>query len=276
MINKKMITMLKQTKQRQTVLILLNGSFSPVMFCLTVNITCVIHIIVSAYQGKYLIYPMRIPVTKHGQTELIVTALICLIAGVWLFHLHPALILIPSLLFLSVVYFFRDPSRVIPSDEHIVLAPADGRIIELTEIKEHPYFEMPALKIGIFLSLLDVHINRAPCTGRVTSAEYKKGKFLIASHQAATELNESNTLMIESAHPPGLKIILRQIAGIIARRIVCECQVNDLIYQGAKIGMIKFGSRTEIYLPKTRVTEVRVKLGNKVKAGETILCHVKD
>ncbi len=219
---------------------------------------------------------MRLSLTKYGQFELVIITLFCLVAGVLLWLLNPILVLIPLLLFLGVIYFFRDPNRHIPVGDSLILAPADGKVIEINEQTEQSYFQEPTVKIAIFLSLLDVHINRAPCSGRITNMEYKKGKFLVASSPGASTLNESNTLTIDCEKPSGLRIILRQVAGIVARRIVCECRVSDFITRGVKFGMIKFGSRTEIFLPKVYVTGLEIKRGDKVKAGETILCRVKN
>ncbi len=218
---------------------------------------------------------MKLPITKYGRTELGVSALICVVLGMILFYVAPLLVLIPVIMLGGVLYFFRDPERKIPSSDNIILAPADGKIIEIKENTGCPYFKEPALKIVIFLSMLDVHVNRAPCTGRIVSVQYKKGRFLVASNPKATEVNESNTIMIDCEKTSGLKVVLRQIAGIIARRIVCVFQVNDRISLGERIGMIKFGSRAEIYFPQTRLLDLEVKLGNKVKGGETILCRVK-
>lgn len=226
---------------------------------------------------------MRLPFTRYGRWEIGLFMLIAIGLAWPLSQIHILLVTLPVVLFLFVAYFFRDPHRRIPEGDDIILAPADGKIIEITEVNEDKFLNGPSLKIGIFLSLFSVHINRAPCSGEVVMTEYKKGRFHIASKPSASSENENNSIGImvsnprlnRGSNPHNLKVLVRQISGIIARRIVCDCKKNDRIEKGQRIGMIKFGSRTEVYLPKTNVVEIVVKLNDKVKAGESILAKIR-
>ncbi|MEK7448023.1 MAG: phosphatidylserine decarboxylase family protein [Planctomycetota bacterium] len=217
---------------------------------------------------------MKLPITKYGVKEIILVALFSIIMGLLLIKVHSALIAVPLLLFSFVLYFFRDPVRVSPEGEHLVVAPADGRVVEISEVYENKFINQPSVKIGIFLSLFNVHINRAPYAGQVIWTNYQKGKFLVASDPRAGDLNENNSIGLLCAGSTPFKILIRQIAGIIARRIVCFCVTNDRVNKGDKIGLIKFGSRTELYLPKDKIKELKVTLNDRVKGGETIICHL--
>ena len=170
------------------------------------------------------------------------------------------------LLTLFTVFFFRNPHRTILSVENGVIAPADGRIIYLgTAHEEHLGEEM--LKISIFMSVFNVHINRVPLSGRIVDNFYVKGKFLDVRHERATFENERNGLVIEISR--GLKIVVVQVAGLIARRIVCYPRVGEMVIQGQRYGLIRFGSRLDVYLPKG--SEILVKPGEKTVCGETVL-----
>ena len=219
---------------------------------------------------------MRISLAKYGVKEIVISGIIAVVASIGLVITgFPWLIIIPLILFGFILYFFRDPERVIPPDEQILVAPADGRVIEITEVSEDKFLKEKALKISIFLSLFDVHINRAPLSGKVGWQNYTKGKFLVASNPLASARNECNEVGLISGNG-GVKILLRQVAGIIARRIVCACAVNDSLTKGGRIGMIKFGSRTELYIPLRVVETVLVKLNDKTRGGATPLVKIKD
>jgi phosphatidylserine decarboxylase len=173
--------------------------------------------------------------------------------------------------------FFRDPSRradrePIPPDQ--MLAPADGKITDITEV-DHPRLGGKAVKIGIFLSVFNVHINRSPCKATVADVQYTPGKFLNALRAASAEQNESNELLLEpkQAVATGLprQIIVRQIAGVLARRIVCDTKVGEILDSGQRFGMIKFGSRTELIVPKRDNLKIIARVGQKVKAGSDVL-----
>lgn len=170
------------------------------------------------------------------------------------------------ILALFSLYFFRNPSRRVPAVENGVIAPADGVVIFLgTAVEEHLGEEMT--KISIFMSVFSVHINRAPVTGRIIDNFYVTGKFLDVRDERATFENERNGLVVETAK--GLKLVVVQVAGLIARRIVCYPLVGQMLLQGERYGLIRFGSRLDVYLPKA--VEVKVIMGQKTVAGETIL-----
>jgi phosphatidylserine decarboxylase len=173
---------------------------------------------------------------------------------------------ISLVLTLFTVFFFRNPHRTVPPVENGVVAPADGRVIFLgTAREEHLGEEM--LKVSIFMSVFNVHINRVPLSGKVVDNFYVKGKFLDVRDERATFENERNGLVIEISR--GLKLVVVQVAGLIARRIVCYPRVGEMVIQGQRYGLIRFGSRLDVYLPKG--SELLVKLGEKTVCGETVL-----
>lgn len=171
------------------------------------------------------------------------------------------------ILTLFMLHFFRDPDRNTQHDPNAFIAPADGRIVLITNAKEDEVLDTEMLKIGIFMSPLNVHVNRAPCDGIVKSVKHYPGKFFNASTDDASILNEHITMLLDcSDHGP---IVVKQIAGTVARRAVCRVKPGDTLKQGERYGMIKFSSRVDIFLPLD--TEVKVKLDDKVTAGETII-----
>jgi phosphatidylserine decarboxylase len=177
--------------------------------------------------------------------------------------------IVSSILTLFIVYFFRNPHRTVPTDANAVVAPADGVIIYLgPSNEEHLRKEMT--KISIFMSVFNVHVNRAPLTGRVLDEFYEKGKFLDVRDERATFENERSGLVLEDEK--GKKIVVVQVAGLIARRIVCYLKKGDSTVRGSRYGLIRFGSRLDVYLPPE--ADVRVKNGEKTVAGETILGYL--
>jgi phosphatidylserine decarboxylase len=223
---------------------------------------------------------MRVPLTKYGLPQvavfpviILVLMTVCLFAGLrywpaWLFFASEAVL---AALLILVLSFFRDPERKIPADAEVLLAPADGKITEIETFQEDSQIGGPALKIGIFLSIFNTHINRAPCNVKVEKVTYKKGQYKNAASPEAGRVNESNDLKLVRTDKPDDKLILRQISGAIARRIVCTVNEGKQLKAGEKFGMIKFGSRTELYVPFRDNIKTLVKKGDKVKAGETIL-----
>jgi len=208
---------------------------------------------------------------KYGWKELLFFSLLWCGIGASLWFLHPAAryaLPVPILGLLFVLNFFRDPSRTVPSEPGLMVAPADGVVVEIKDMTEPEFLKVPCTRISIFLNVFNVHINRSPCEGVVQGLKYKPGKFLDVRHPDCSTLNESNTIHLGD-------VVVKQIAGLIARRIVCEAKPQDKLARGEKFGMIKFGSRTELYIPKARVEEIRVKLKDKVKGGETILARTK-
>jgi phosphatidylserine decarboxylase len=179
------------------------------------------------------------------------------------------------LLVIFAIWFFRDPERIPPKeileDSSILLSPADGKVIEITEVEERNYLKTNVLRISIFLSPLDVHVNRSPATGEVEYFKYYPGKYIIASHPKASDLNENSQIGLKMKN--GQKILFKQITGYVARRLVCEVKNGMLLHAGEKFGMMKFGSRMDIFVPLT--SELYIKAGDKVRAGEQIIGKVR-
>lgn len=194
------------------------------------------------------------------------TALLSLSA--W--KLHSLVLAIPAgilfLLALFVVSFFRNPERTPPGDSNSVVAPADGTVIVVERVAETP-LGVEALKISIFMSVFNVHVNRAPLDGKVVDICYHPGRFLDARDGRASSENERNSVVLETA--AGVKIAFVQIAGLIARRIICYPRVGDMLIRGTRYGLIRFGSRVDVYLPVG--VQPLVKLGDVTTAGETVL-----
>ena len=176
-----------------------------------------------------------------------------------------------AVVWLWVIAFFRDPARVRSFTPGEFCSPADGTVTEITELESYEGIDGPAIRIGMFLSLFNVHINRMPCAGRVRSISYSAGKFLDARDPDAGGLNESNTVVIDPQAPLCGPVVVRQVAGLVARRIICHAREGQDWTMGARFGLIKFGSRTELILPHTTDTEVNVAIGQKVRAGLTVL-----
>lgn len=172
--------------------------------------------------------------------------------------------------FLFSLYFFRDPERVIPADENAIVAPADGKVIIVRKVKENVYLKGPATQVSIFMSVFSVHVNRIPMSGVVGYFKYYPGKFLPAYREKASTDNEQTVIGIENGDA---KILFKQIAGIIARRVVCHIREGFHVKRGERFGMIKFGSRADIFLPEN--VEVTVNVGQKVKGGESIIGEIK-
>ena len=170
------------------------------------------------------------------------------------------------ILSLFFVFFFRDPERKIPKGENLVLAPADGRIISLKNFSDDEFLKSSGTKVSIFLSVLDPHINRNPITGMIMNLKYNPGKFLPAFREKASLENEHTEVWMENNQ---VKLVMKQIAGVLARRIICRFEKGDKILGGERFGMIKFGSRVDLFLPEN--VRIEVELNEKVKAGETII-----
>ncbi len=217
---------------------------------------------------------MRLPISPYGIKELVIFAggLLLLALAAWL-YIHPAAAAVPAILVIWVVSFFRDPARAIPADKSDLLAPADGTVADIEEIEDSEYVGERALRIGIFLSVFNVHLNRAPCSGTVEMIDYHKGSFHDARNPKAGAENEALTMGLFCAEHD-IRLVVRQIAGLIARRIVCRLEPGSVVGRGQRYGMIKFGSRTELIIPAERVDKVLVEIGAKVHAGETILARI--
>jgi phosphatidylserine decarboxylase len=201
--------------------------------------------------------------------SVILTALLTLSA--W--KLHSVVLAVPAaisfLLTLFVISFFRNPERTPPGDEKTVVAPADGTVIVVERVSETP-LGTEALKISIFMSVFNVHVNRAPLDGKVVDIAYHPGRFLDARDGRASSENERNGVVLETAS--GIRIAFVQIAGLIARRIICYSKVGDALKRGTRYGLIRFGSRVDVYLPAD--VAPLVKLGDRTVAGETVVARL--
>ncbi len=169
------------------------------------------------------------------------------------------------------LYFFRDPDRNTPSGDHLFIAPADGKVIEIKKVYEPKYLKTEATQVSIFLSPLDVHVNRIPLSGTIEYAEYIPGEYLVAWHEKASELNERSEFGVRNSS--GARMFFRQITGYVARRIVFHIQKGDQVVAGDRFGMMKFGSRMDLVFSDEIV--LHVKAGDTVVAGETIMGEVK-
>ena len=169
-----------------------------------------------------------------------------------------------------VVAFFRDPIRPGPRGERYVLAAAEGHVVHVTEIDEPMYVKERAVRISIFLSVFDVHVNRCPVDASVELVHYNKGKFLHAAAEKASLENEQSSIGLRG---PRGRVLVRQIAGLIARRIVTDPKAGDRVTQGARLGLIRFGSRTDVFLPLSARPVVKVKPGDRVRVGGTVLAE---
>jgi phosphatidylserine decarboxylase len=223
-------------------------------------------------------FVMRMPLTKYGWPQVVFfpVALLVFMVVLW-FGAHPTtpvwlvqyVEIALGVVFLWTLSFFRDPQRVVPQDKDVLLAPADGTITDIETVDENEFIKGKSLKIGIFLSIFDVHINRSPSKTKVEKIIYHEGQFLDARNLESGRVNESNDLWLTRIEPPCDKLIVRQISGAIARRIVCRTKPGDELLMGQRFGMIKFGSRTELYVPLRDDVKCIVRTGDKVMAGLT-------
>ncbi len=203
---------------------------------------------------------------REGRWPLAVLALLTLL-GLLIDCLTA--VVISGLLLLFTISFFRDPRRKVPSDPQAILAAADGRIVEIGPATEPHYLQGECIMVAIFLSVFDVHVQRSPLHGVIRFVRYNKGRFLDVRHPNASAENESRTLGIETTD--GYRLAIRQIAGLVARRIVGWKMQDSSVMAGERIGMIRFGSRVEMYLPAD--TEILVSKGQYAKGGETIVAR---
>jgi len=206
-------------------------------------------------------------ITKYGLPQVIIFPALTLALGVLLAVLLPYWWIIPIVAVIFIVFcwelsFFRDPPRKIKPDAGILYSACDGTVTHIVN-------EDGIIKISCFLSLFSVHINRAPCSGSIESVTYKKGQFRDARDSDSSQINESNAIVLTRSDEPYDKITVVQVSGAVARHIVCAAKPGDTVKQGEKLGMIKFGSRTDVILPDNRNPQVLVKVGDKVRAGIT-------
>ena len=211
----------------------------------------------------------RLPIAKEGFPFIGIS---CGLTLILLFLGYSVFFVLGLLITFFIVYFFRDPERERPNIPNAVLTPADGRILEVKQIdhSSNPLGE-PGLKISIFMSVFNVHVNRIPVGGTIEKIDYHAGKFFSANLDKASEQNENNRVTLRT--PASQKIVIIQIAGLIARRIVCWVAAGDRVDRGQRFGLIRFGSRLELFLPEH--TKITVEKGQKVIAGETIIGYLQ-
>ncbi len=214
-------------------------------------------------------------VTRHGFREMFIGCFVLAAMAVVLGYAYwPLTILIVPILG-WLFAFFRDPERPIPTESHVMVSPADGVVSDITEVTHDELLGGPAVRVGIFLSVFNVHINRSPCDGKVLVIQYKKGKFINAmSHSRASDENESNTVLIGDSASGRPIAVVKQIVGLIARRIIFTASQGDSLSRGQRIGMIKFGSRTELSIPMWLSPQIQVKVGQKVKGAADVIARI--
>lgn len=171
--------------------------------------------------------------------------------------------------FFFVLWFFRSPERSVEPDNSRIMCPADGKVVVIEETQENEYFKDKRIQVSIFMSPLNVHENRYPVSGKVVYYRYHEGDYLVAWHPKSSTHNERTTIVLKAAN--GLELLVRQIAGAVARRVVCYSKVDNVVAQGETLGFIKFGSRVDIFLPLN--TKIDVKLNQKVTANKTVIAH---
>lgn len=216
-------------------------------------------------------------ITEYGYSVVLTVGVIALIVilvslfGIQQTIVKYSIIGVTLIVLLFTLYFFRDPERIVPDGENIVVSPADGKLVLIREIDRAEYIEAPATQMSIFLSPLNVHVNRIPWSGTVGLYRYIKGDYMVAYDHRASDKNERTEIGVER---DGQRILFKQIVGSIARRIVCTIKEGDVVKKGERFGMIKFGSRMDVIVPRSATIQVQV--GQKVVAGETILAVMPD
>jgi phosphatidylserine decarboxylase len=213
-------------------------------------------------------YDNAIPMLIIGISLILLSGFVLQNAWSWISAILGIIII------LFTLWFFRDPQRIIPSsaisDPSIIIAPADGKIVEIIEMEEKEFFKGKARQISIFLSPLDVHVNRSPVSGTVEFYRYMQGDYMVAWHPKASELNEQSRIGVQNEFG---KVFFKQITGVLARRIVCTVKQGDVLATGEQIGMMKFGSRMDIILPLD--AEILVHKDERTRGGETIIARLK-
>lgn len=209
----------------------------------------------------------RIPVTKEGYPFIFIVALTALLAALlnWV---------IISVFFwaagIFILYFFRDPERVVPDDPRAVVSPADGKVILIEKVTDERFLHGQVLKISIFMNIFNVHVNRIPYDGVVKEIRYQAGQFLAADQERASFENENNAVFLEVEDERRMVVV--QVAGVLARRIVCWAEHGDKVRKGMRFGMIRFGSRLDVYLPLS--AQIEVEIDQRVVAGQTVLGYL--
>ena len=207
------------------------------------------------------------PVARPGLPFIYTSAFLALIFAILGMAALTILMLISAL---CITLFFRDPDRAIPQQEKAVISPADGKVIIAETIESSPYIDQPCLKISIFMTVFNVHVNRMPCSGKVSDVIYHPGKFVSANLDKASSDNERNAIVVDLENGQSMAVV--QIAGLIARRIISHVYPGDSVQKGQKFGMICFGSRLDVYLPQD--SQLNIKIGDRVKSGASILAYL--
>ncbi len=206
---------------------------------------------------------VKAPIVKEGYIFIIILAIITVIIYV---TVDPYWSIIPAVLMGFITFFFRNPKRSIPDDNDLILSPADGKVMSVCEVYDDQFLNQVGLKVTIFLSVFDVHVNRSPIAGEIKFQQYTCGRFRPAYKETVGCENERHSIGLENDN---MKVLVTQIAGILARRIVSWVTLGSILQKGERYGMIKFASCTEIIVPKT--VEIVVKKGDKVRGGETVI-----
>ncbi|EIW18263.1 MULTISPECIES: phosphatidylserine decarboxylase family protein [Pelosinus] len=206
---------------------------------------------------------VKAPIVKEGYIFIVILAIITILVYV---TVNPYWSIIPVVLMGFITFFFRNPKRSIPNDDRLILSPADGKVMSVCEVYDDQFLNQVGLKVTIFLSVFDVHLNRSPIAGEIKFQQYTCGRFRPAYKKTVGCENERHSIGIENDE---MKVLVTQIAGILARRIVSWVTLGSILQKGERYGMIKFASCTEIIVPKT--VEIVVKKGDKVKGGETVI-----
>jgi phosphatidylserine decarboxylase len=213
-------------------------------------------------------------IARWGWAELICMGLPLLVLTIaWMVTPLWPLAIATGLVLVWLVSFFRNPRRSVPIDAGLVVAPADGTIAEVTRLEHDDFIGGPAVRIGVFLSIFNVHLNRSPLAARVIRLRYHPGKFLNALNPESAILNENMVIGLEETTAPHRRLIVRQIAGLFARKIVCDLKPGQEVSRGEIFGMIKLGSRTELIVPDEPGLEVRVRVGDKIAAGSDVVAR---
>ena len=215
----------------------------------------------------------RIPLARWGLAELQLMGYPLAALTIAAAAVYWPLAIVPGVLLGLVVWFFRDPPRRVPQAPGLVVSPADGTIAEVVDLEHDEFVGGPAVRIGIFLSIFNVHVNRAPLGSRVIRLKYSPGLFLNAMRPDSALRNENLWIGLEEDAAPHRRLVVRQIAGLFARRIVCNLRPGETIDRGHKFGMIKLGSRTELILPREDGLRIEVRVGEKVRAGASVMAR---
>ena len=209
----------------------------------------------------------HIPVAREGIPYILAVAFAALVMAILGVASLAVLLLVATLL---VWHFFRDPERMMCSLPEEVLSPADGKVIVVERVEGARFVQAPCMKISIFMTILNVHVNRVPCSGVIQAISYQKGAFHAANLSKASIENEQGWIWVRT--DSGHDVVVTQIAGLIARRIICWPRQGDRVEQGERYGMIRFGSRVDVYVPVN--AEIRVAVGDRAYGGETVLCRL--